>query len=118
VPELARALVGCRSRRIVNLNLASQPGETDGYSPATHLEVLAAHAPDLRIDVVVADRSVESVRGAQQELEEAAATLGASVVYADLAAREGPERLPRHDSHCLAAVYEDLFRHGRIDRWP
>src|SRR5580700_2598847 len=47
VPELAAALVGTRARRLVALNLAPQPGETEGFSPHAHLEVLADHAPAL-----------------------------------------------------------------------
>src|SRR5712671_1659541 len=57
VPGLAEALVTTRARRLVALNLAPQPGETEGFSPHTHLEVLASHAPDLAVDVVLADRA-------------------------------------------------------------
>ncbi len=45
VPELAAALISTRARRLVALNLAPQPGETEGFSPHAHLEVLADHAP-------------------------------------------------------------------------
>src|ERR1700735_4022579 len=45
VPDLARALVRTAARRIVVLNLAPQPGETEGFSPHAHLEGLASHAP-------------------------------------------------------------------------
>ena len=62
VPELAAALVGTRARRLVALNLAPQPGETAGFSPHAHLEVLADHAPDLAIDVVLADRAAAAAR--------------------------------------------------------
>ena len=55
MPELAEALHATGARRLVALNLAPQPGETDGFSPQKHLEVLRQHAPDLGIDVVVAD---------------------------------------------------------------
>ena len=48
VPELAAALRTTPARRLLVLNLSAQPGETDGFTPAEHLEVLAAHAPDLR----------------------------------------------------------------------
>ena len=40
VPDLLAALVGSRARRVVVLNLAAQPGETAGFSPQQHLEVL------------------------------------------------------------------------------
>ncbi|MEV0502972.1 hypothetical protein AB0I84_36000, partial [Streptomyces spectabilis] len=32
---------------------APQPGETEGFSPQRHLEVLARHAPKLALDVVL-----------------------------------------------------------------
>ena len=51
VPELAAALHATAARRLVVLNLAPQPGETDGFSPHRHLEVLAGHAPALTVDV-------------------------------------------------------------------
>src|SRR2546430_6572321 len=55
VPELAKALIGTGARRLVALNLAPQPGETPDFSPEAHLAVLAAHAPGLQVDVVLAD---------------------------------------------------------------
>ncbi|MGH3425718.1 MAG: gluconeogenesis factor YvcK family protein, partial [Nocardioidaceae bacterium] len=55
VPGLFTALHETSARRAVVLNLAEQPGETEGFSPERHLEVLAAHAPELTVDVVLAD---------------------------------------------------------------
>jgi uncharacterized cofD-like protein len=104
VPELAAALVGTRARRLVALNLAPQPGETAGFSPHTHLEVLAEHAPDLSIDVVLADRA--AVGSATAELEKAAALLGARLVLADLAVGDGT---PRHDPLRLAGAFAQIF---------
>jgi uncharacterized cofD-like protein len=104
VPELAAALVGTRARRLVALNLAPQPGETEGFSPHAHLEVLADHAPDLAIDVVLADRA--AARGATTELEKAAGLLGARLVLADLAVDDGS---PRHDPRRLAGAFAQLF---------
>ena len=98
VPELRR-----RARRrpsanvLVNLNLTAQPGETTGFSPEQHLEVLAAHAPDLRMDVVLADeRSVPD----PDLLRSVASSFGAELVLADVAATDGT---PRHDPARLAA---------------
>ncbi len=104
VPELASALVGTRARRLVALNLAPQPGETAGFSPHAHLEVLAEHAPALSIDVVLADR--EATRGATAELEKAAGLLGARLVLADLAMGDGS---PRHDPRRLAGAFAQIF---------
>jgi len=104
VPELAAALVGTRARRLVALNLAPQPGETEGFSPHTHLEVLAEHAPDLAIDVVLADRAAAG--GATTDLEKAAGLLGARLVLADLAVDDGS---PRHDPRRLAGAFAQIF---------
>ena len=99
LPELRRALVQSSARKVVTLNLEPQAGETDGFAPETHLEVLAEHAPDLKLDVVLADRA--SV-GDHAKLTEVAQSLGADLVIADLAVGDGT---PRHDPVKLANAY-------------
>jgi len=105
VPDLRAALVDTPAQRVVALNLAPQPGETEGFSPATHLEVLARHAPDLRVDVVLAD--VESGAG-DGALERAAQAMGGRLVLAPVATRDRA----RHDHDRLAEAYSALFDHG------
>ncbi len=107
VPDLVDALVTTRARRVVALNLAPQPGETAGFAPHTHLDVLAVHAPALRIDVVLADRS--AARSGSTKLEKAAEALGARLVLADVAMADGS---PRHDPRRLAAAYAEIFEGG------
>ncbi len=99
VPELHQGLVASPARRVVTLNLEPQSGETDGFTPEQHLEVLASHAPDLRVDVVLAD--VKSVDD-EPRLRSATALLGAELVLADVAAGDGT---PRHDPDKLADAY-------------
>jgi uncharacterized cofD-like protein len=110
VPSLSAALAQTSARRLVTLNLVPQPGETEGFSPHRHLEVLADHAPSLSFDVVLADRA--AVSGAADELEKAAALLHAALVLADVAdvpATGGA----RHDPVRLANAYRKLFSgHG------
>ncbi|MFB4309905.1 uridine diphosphate-N-acetylglucosamine-binding protein YvcK [Actinomadura sp. GTD37] len=103
VPALARALTAARARRVVALNLAPQPGETDDFSPQTHLEVLQAHAPDLRVDVVLADRGVVDDPAA---LDKAVQALGGRLVLADVAADDGS---PRHEPARLAQALVQIF---------
>jgi uncharacterized cofD-like protein len=104
VPELLAALDRTAARRVVALNLAPQPGETDGFSPQQHLDVLAAHAPGLRIDAVVADvDAVPDVRG----LMSTASALGGRLVLAPVAAGDGTAR---HDPGRLAAAFRTVLR--------
>ena len=104
VPELRTALSSATARLCVTINLAPQQGETDGFSPSTYLEVLAVHAPDLHIDVVLADPGgVTDV----PMLEETARGLGAELVLADIGATDGS---PRHDVSRLAAAYAGILK--------
>jgi len=104
VPELAEALITTSARRIVALNLVPQTGETDGFSPHAHLEVLAEHAPGLTVDVVLADR--RAAGGSAAELEKAASLLGGRLVMTDLAMRDGS---PHHDPRRLAGAFAEIF---------
>ncbi len=99
VPDLRSALVSAPAKRAVTLNLAPQAGETEGFSPEAHLEVLASHAPELKLDVVLADRgTVTDPAG----LRSVAASFGAELFLADVASDDGT---PRHDSVKLANAY-------------
>ena len=108
VPELASALHVTTARRLLVLNLAPQPGETEGFSPHKHLEVLASHAPALTVDVVLADTRAART-GNLADLEKAAALLGARLVMADVAAADGT---PKHDPRLLAGMYAQIFQGG------
>ncbi|ANZ19372.1 uridine diphosphate-N-acetylglucosamine-binding protein YvcK [Streptomyces noursei] len=121
VPELREALEETQARKVLSLNLAPQPGETEGFSPQRHLEVLARHAPKLAFDVVLADEAavpdVDSLTVAAKQL------VGSEVELAAVAARGDDARSAggapdRHDPELLAAAYDRIFRmHGRIGPW-
>ncbi len=102
VPGLATALQETSARRLLALNL-EPAGETAGFSPAKHIELLAEHAPELRLDVVLADASFA---GDDPHLDRWARSLGAELVVADLAARDGS---PRHDTLRLASAYAEIM---------
>jgi uncharacterized cofD-like protein len=103
VPALAAALHGTRARRCVTLNLDPQKGETEGFGASTYLEVLAVHAPKLRVDVVLVDPSVVDD---ETRLTEAAAAVGAELVVRPVRDADGS---PRHDPTLLATAYRDVF---------
>jgi len=108
VPSLFEALAATQARKLVTLNLVPQPGETAGFSPHRHLEVLAEHASSLSFDVVLADAA--AVAGSEQELGKATELLGATLLLGDIAAADGA----RHDPVRLAEAYRRVFAGDRF----
>ncbi|MBA2390209.1 MAG: uridine diphosphate-N-acetylglucosamine-binding protein YvcK [Geodermatophilaceae bacterium] len=98
VPELLDAMVRTEARIVVTLNLAPQPGETEGFAPQELLDALYRHAPELQIHTVVADEeAVVDRRG----LTDTVHARGARLVLAPVAAADGSAR---HDPARLAAA--------------
>ena len=116
VPGLRRAVVRTRARRVVVANLVTQPGETDGFDLSRHLAELAAHAPGLAIDVVLANGRAMPADAAAHYLASGAKPVLAPPTWA------GPGRLEvmpfltvteegtvRHDTEQLAATLAELL---------
>ena len=98
VPRLRAALEETQARVVVVLNLAPQPGETDGFSPEEHLSVLQAHLGGVALHTVIADAdSVVDRRGLLSAVREC----GAELVLAPVAELGGA---PRHDPVRLSAA--------------
>jgi uncharacterized cofD-like protein len=98
VPRLRSALAAARARVVVVLNLVPQPGETDGFSPEEHLNVLQAHLGGVALHTVIADAdSVVDRRGLLSAVREC----GAELVLAPVAELDGT---PRHDPVRLSAA--------------
>ncbi|WP_086849882.1 gluconeogenesis factor YvcK family protein [Amycolatopsis kentuckyensis] len=106
VPGLHDALVQTAATKVLVLNLVPQPGETAGFSPERHLDVLFEHAPDLRVDAVIADR--DSVPD-PANLRRAAERLGGR---AHLGAVADPEVAGRHDPDALALCMREALGLG------
>jgi len=96
VPELADAIVTSKAQRILVLNMVPAD-ETAGFSPRAHMDVLAEHAPTLRLDHVIAD---ERFAGLDGHLGTYVESLGAQLHIARLGMRDGSAR---HDPLLLAA---------------
>ncbi len=102
VPELGRAIHETSARRLLVLNVRTD-AETHGFTAARHIELLAEHAPKLRLDAVLVDHRFA---GDDAHLEPYAKSLGAELVVEDLAARDGSAR---HDPLRLAAAYASIL---------
>lgn len=102
VPDLMAAIERTSAQKILVLNV-NAADETNGFTASQHLELLAEHAPGLRLDHVLADE-----RFAQEDahLDQYAGSLGARLMVTDLAMRDGTAR---HDPLRLAAAFGDLM---------
>lgn len=103
VPQLRQALSRTPARVVVTLNLEAPPGETEGYTPQDHLEVLLRHAPDLAIDTVLVDDA--SVVDADA-LRVAARDAGARLAVADVADQANPGS---HETAKLTRAYAEIM---------
>ncbi|GIG23372.1 putative gluconeogenesis factor [Cellulomonas chitinilytica] len=103
VPGLRDALLRTSARIVLTLNLSpEEDGETAGMRAHEYLEVLHDHAPELRIDAVVADpATVDDL----ETLSERSAQIGARLLLRQVRRGDGT---PRHDPLRLAAAYRDV----------
>lgn len=110
VPDVAQAVRTSSATRVLVLNLTAQPGETSGFRPETHLEVLQDQCPGLTLDVVIADpRFVSDVAS----LRTAAQALGGEVVFEPVGDLD--QRV--HDSKQLGTALASVLGRGRIAPW-
>ncbi len=103
VPDLAGALHRTAARRCVTLNLYPATGPRTGMTTLQHLCALTDHAPDLRIDVIIADPSAIDDLGA---MHGKADEMGAQLLLRQVRVGDGT---PRHDALRLGAAYRDAF---------
>jgi uncharacterized cofD-like protein len=102
VPDLEAALHRTRARRILVLNLTPD-SETAGMGPCEHLDALRAHAPELRVDAVIADpASVDDV----DELAERTRAAGGRLLLRQVRRGDGSAQ---HDPLRLAAAISDVM---------
>lgn len=106
VPELAAAIVASPARRLVILNLTTEP-ETAGLTLPAHLTALTAYAAGLTADVVLGDAGWVTD---PEPVRRSAGSLGAELVLAAVAADDGT---PRHDPAALAEALLPVLADAR-----
>jgi uncharacterized cofD-like protein len=107
VPDIAAAISASRALKIYVCNVATQPGETDGYSSHDHARVLINHIGGNLFDIMLANSKTQGSlpEGAEWVLAQRAET-DYGVYMADLVNDHYPWR---HDSDKLSRVLIDLF---------
>jgi uncharacterized cofD-like protein len=70
IPEVRAAVAAAPGVRIYACNVAMQPGETEGFDLADHVEALVAHTQADLVDVVLAnDRFDGAIAGSEAEAD-------------------------------------------------
>ena len=113
VPDIAAALEATRAPVVYVANVATQPGETDGYSLEDHVEALRRHLGRPVIDIVLANDNLAPLER-NPKLPLVPPILGSSrngyvpdLMLADLISDAQPTR---HDPDRLAAAIARLLR--------
>ncbi|HEY9860949.1 MAG TPA: gluconeogenesis factor YvcK family protein [Candidatus Obscuribacterales bacterium] len=117
VPEIAEAIAQRKVPRIYVCNIMTQPGETQGYSVADHIQAIDAACGQRLFDAVLVQSKIPSakalIRYAQEksnpvELDrQTVKLLGCRIVLANVMDEDERTGLVRHNSQRLAQI---LFR--------
>jgi uncharacterized cofD-like protein len=117
VPEIAAAIAQRKVPRIYVCNIMTQPGETQGYSVADHIQAIDAACGQRLFDAVLVQSKIPSahalIRYAQEnshpvELDrQTVKLLGCRIVLANIMDEDERTGLVRHNSQRLAQI---LFR--------
>lgn len=118
VPEIGRAVAQAKAQRVFVCNTMIQPGETDGFTVADHLDAFSRHLDSRIVDVMIVNQSTFS-RDILDELadrkiypvpydRERVAKLGVDHVVADVANLANPTR---HEGAKLGKVLAELADH-------
>jgi uncharacterized cofD-like protein len=109
VADLAESLRHTKAKVVYICNIATQPGETDGYSAADHVDALLRHAPGDILDVVVANDNLSispETGGGHTHFVAPVTPMEIEFVTRDLVDEARPWR---HDSDKLARAVLDLL---------
>jgi len=109
VPDIAAAIQASRALKIYVCNVATQQGETEGYSCEDHIKALNDHVGGTIFDIVVINNQFEGQLPAGTDWVKTLSETESeySMYRADLVDKVQPWR---HDSSKLAKVIMDLYQ--------
>jgi uncharacterized cofD-like protein len=108
VPDLQEALMASKAFKVYVCNIATQPGETDGFSAADHLHAIHDHAPGAIFDLMVANDTAPGSLPPGAEFIEPPEN-GDVFIPMYLADLTDKDQAGRHDSEHLAEILMDLL---------
>ena len=109
IEDLAQAIKLARAPTVYICNLATQPGETDGYDVAEHVQAIQTHISDSCIDIVLANDNINldpAIGGGKTNFVQPTQPNHTRLVTADLADESRPWR---HDSQKVAKAIISLL---------
>ena len=109
VPDITEAIRASRALKIYVCNLATQPGETDGYSTGDHVQVIMDHVGEGLFDIVVVNNqmNIQLPEGSDWVLTEPDFGDRYPTFAADLIDEDHPGQ---HNAKKLAKVLIDLLQ--------
>ncbi len=120
VPGIRSAILGAHGLRVYVANVATQPGETEGYTLSEHVDALSAHGVGDLIDVVLAndDSSARVPEGYPAEPVRIDLPTDEVRPRLELAAVVDPENAHRHDPRRLTQALLRLLEARPTNRPP
>jgi uncharacterized cofD-like protein len=109
VPELTQAIQASKGFKVFVCNIATQPGETDGFDCLDHLRVIEDHIGDQLFDIVISNQKYKGMlpEGISWVIEDKQFGSNYPIYKADLV----DEIIPtRHDAQKLAQLIMDLYQ--------
>jgi uncharacterized cofD-like protein len=109
VPEILEALRATRALRLYVCNVATQPGETHGYSAYDHLRAMEDHLGDLPFEIVICNNRMDAQLPENTAWVRLDENLSAAypTYFADVLDGAKPWR---HDPDKLAQIVMDLLQ--------
>lgn len=113
VPGIGKAVESAQALKVYVCNVATQKGETDGYSVSDHVDALRRHTGSTLVDYVLANNNMATL-GPEFSGSPVRVTGWAmdtpKLVQADLV---NPDFLLHHDPHKLASNVMDLYYNNK-----
>jgi len=106
--EQADAIAQSSAKKVMIFNLpeAVSEGEFAGIGPSEHLEFVLAHAPNLKIDIALADPEIVKSPESRQKLEDLVAKCGGRLEIVDLSIKPGASA---HDVGKMSSFFAHIF---------
>jgi uncharacterized cofD-like protein len=110
VAEIGQAIKQSRALKVYVCNVATQPGETDGYALSDHIKGLLSHVGPGLFDYVLANNRYMYYKPEWNQvgvqIDDAARNLNVTIVPADVVEESFPTR---HNPTKLAQALLDLY---------